>query len=150
MLLGTGVHRNCFHSPNIAAVNTGPRLSGLIATQQAVKRANAKSVVCVTHNIPGLGDWVCNGVRDWAIKSGLQVRVVHFDIPSFKPTGGDGPGGVAHKPQVVLFNLSRGLLIPLLQEAQKRDLARHPVCIVRPGLQPRGGNGHGCLLGRTA
>lgn len=124
VLLGTGVHRNCFHSPNIAAVNTGPRLSGLIATQQAVKRANAKSVVCVTHNIPGLGDWVCNGVRDWAIKSGLQVRVVHFDIPSFKPPEVMDQVVSPDKPQVVLFNLSRGLLIPLLQEAQKRDLAK--------------------------
>lgn len=124
VLLGTGVHRNCFHSPNIAAVNTGPRISGLIATQHAVKRANAKSVVCVVHKIPGVGDWACNGVRDWALKAGLQVRVVHFDIPTFKPPEVMDQVVSPDKPQVVLFNLPRGLLIPLLQEAQKRDLAK--------------------------
>lgn len=124
VLLGTGVHSKCFFSPHIAAVNTGPRISGLIATQHAVKRANAKSVVCVTHTIPGLGDWICNGLRDWALKAGLKVRVVHFDIPAFKPTEVIDEVLSAERPQVVLFNLSRGLLIPLLQEAQKRDLAR--------------------------
>lgn len=124
VLLGTGVHRNCFHSPHIASVNTGPRISGLIATQQAVKRANAKSVVCVVHKIPGIGDWACNGVRDWALKSGLQVRVVHFDAANFRPSEVMDDVIKPDKPQVALFNLPRGMLIPLLQEAQKRDLAK--------------------------
>jgi branched-chain amino acid transport system substrate-binding protein len=124
VLLGTGVERKCFFSPHIAAVNTGPRISGLIAVQHAVKRVNAKSVVCVAIPFYDQSDWDCAGLRDWGAKAGVTVRTVVFDPEKFNPVDVMARATAAPRPQVVMFSVPRGILIPLLQEAQKRDLAR--------------------------
>jgi branched-chain amino acid transport system substrate-binding protein len=122
-LVGTGVPRQCFFSPHVAAVNTGPRISATIAAQHAAHLSSAKSVVCVVHNIPDVSPWACEGVRDWAVKAGLKAQVVAFDIAKFNP-GEVLNQAMTHKPDLMVINLPRGLLIPLLQEANNRKLQR--------------------------
>ena len=69
-LLGVGVIRECFNSANIAAVNQGPRLSSLQIAQYVASELGATSFVCIAPNIPSLGDWVCDGVQEWAESEG--------------------------------------------------------------------------------
>jgi branched-chain amino acid transport system substrate-binding protein len=69
---GVGVTRECFHSPNIAPVNEGPRLSGIGAAELA-KKAGAKSIACVSNVIPNFGAWACQGIQDWGAKEGIKV-----------------------------------------------------------------------------
>ncbi len=122
-LVGTGVPKACFHSPHIAPVNTGPRLSATIAAMQAHKLQPAKRMACVIHVVPGLSDWACDGVRDWGRKNGIAVDVVTFEVARFNP-GAVLTQVAAGKPDVVVMNLPKGLLLPLMAEAQKMDLGQ--------------------------
>lgn len=122
-LVGTGVPKSCFHSPYISPLNTGPRISATIAAMYAAKSGAVKRMACIITTIPGLVDWGCNGVSDWGKKNGIAVDIVAFDVANFNPAA-LVKQMVARNPDVIVANLPKGLLIPLMTEAQKLDLAK--------------------------
>jgi branched-chain amino acid transport system substrate-binding protein len=65
-----GVPRECFFTPNIAAVNMGPYYSTIGATQYLV-RQGAKSLVAVTGKLPG-GEFNNQGTLDIAKQEGVK------------------------------------------------------------------------------
>jgi branched-chain amino acid transport system substrate-binding protein len=73
VIAGVGVPRECFHSPNIAPTNQGPRLSGIGAAQYA-KEKGATSLSCVSNVIPNFGAWVCAGVEAWGKRANVKVQ----------------------------------------------------------------------------
>jgi branched-chain amino acid transport system substrate-binding protein len=72
-ITAVGATRECFHSPNIAPINEGPRLSGLGAAQYAVEKG-AKSLSCVGNVLPNFGKWVCDGITAWGKTKGITVK----------------------------------------------------------------------------
>lgn len=77
-ILGVGVPQACFFSKNMSAVNAGPRLSAVSATQQLVKDFGIKSVAGTGYSIPGLGEWVKEGMAAYAERSGIELK--YFDL----------------------------------------------------------------------
>ena len=77
-----GVPRECFTTPNVAAVNMGPHYSALGAAQ-ALVRQGAKSLVAVSGKLPG-ADWNNEGVLELAKQEGIPGK--SFLEPSRSPT----------------------------------------------------------------
>ena len=71
MVAGVGVPRDCFHAKNIAPTNEGPRLSNLGAVMYMVKTFGIKNIVCISPNIPGVGDFSCDGIKAWVAGKGI-------------------------------------------------------------------------------
>jgi len=77
-ILGVGVPQPCYYSKNMSALNAGPRLSMISAVQEQVKSNGAKSVAGSGYTIPGLGDWVKQGLEAYGKQAG--VKVSYFDL----------------------------------------------------------------------
>jgi branched-chain amino acid transport system substrate-binding protein len=74
-----GVPRECFFTPNFAAINMGPYYSSLGAAQYLV-RQKAKSLVVVTGKLPG-GDFNNAGVVELAKQEGLKSVSLLEPVP---------------------------------------------------------------------
>ena len=74
-----GVPRECFTTPNVAAVNMGPHYSALGAAQ-ALVRAGAKSLVAVSGKLPG-ADWNNEGVLALAKQEGIPGKSFLEPVP---------------------------------------------------------------------
>lgn len=120
-LVGTGVPRACFHSPHVAPINTGPRLSAVAAAAHAAKGRPVKRVACVVHRVPDLSDWACGGVADWAKRQGMAFAQITFDNTAFDAGVVMGQAA-ADKPDLIVMNVPKGLLIPLMAAAERLDL----------------------------
>lgn len=77
-ILGVGVPQPCYYSKNMSALNAGPRLSMISAIQEQVKTNGAKSAAGSGYTIPGLGDWVKQGLEAYGKQAGIQIS--HFDL----------------------------------------------------------------------
>ena len=122
-IAGSGVPRDCFHSSGYVPLNIGPRLSSTIAAMHAAKAGKVSKMVCVIPNIPGLGDWACGGVQAWGKKNGISVQILTIDPANFSAKdvmtrAADG------SPDVIVLNLSKGLLLPMMAVAQQMDLGK--------------------------
>ena len=73
VVAGVGVPRDCFHVKNIAPTNEGPRLSNFGAVMYMVKTFGIKNIVCISPNIPGVGDFSCDGIKAWVAGKGIRV-----------------------------------------------------------------------------
>jgi branched-chain amino acid transport system substrate-binding protein len=74
-----GVPRECFTTPNVAAVNMGPHYSALGAAQ-ALVRQGAKSLVAVSGKLPG-ADWNNEGVLELAKQKGIPGKSFLEPVP---------------------------------------------------------------------
>ena len=77
-----GVVRECFSNPNIAPLNAGPRLSAIEISRFIVEKFGAKSLVCLTPNVPGASDWICGGMEAWGKLRNVAVTPITFDPSS--------------------------------------------------------------------
>jgi branched-chain amino acid transport system substrate-binding protein len=123
VIAGTGVPRECFHTKAYVPVNSGPRLSSTLAAMYAAKTNKVSRMVCIIPNIPGLGDWACNGVRDWGQKKGIKVLVITLEPAQFSAREVMGRAA-AFEPDVIVMNLSKGILLPMMAAAQQMDLGQ--------------------------
>jgi branched-chain amino acid transport system substrate-binding protein len=118
---GAGVPRECFTADNIAAFNAGPRMSLIQTAQFAHTKLEAKSFVCLSLNIPGMGDWACKGVEDWAKANGMVSKTILVD-----PGSADATSTIiqaaAEKPDAILLGFAKGLAVAMLNAAEQQDL----------------------------
>ena len=75
VIAGTGVPRECFNAKNYVPINSGPRISGTIAAMYAAQAYKSKKMVCIIPNIPSLGNWACEGPKEWGKKNDTNVEI---------------------------------------------------------------------------
>lgn len=119
---GAGVPRECFTADNIAAFNAGPRMSLIQTAQFANSALGAKSFVCLSLNIPGMGDWACNGVADWAKANNLVSKTILVD-PGSADASSTIIQAAAEKPDAILLGFAKGLAAAMLNAAEQQDAA---------------------------
>ena len=123
VVAGTGVPRDCFYAKNYVPVNSGPRVSSTIASMFMVQKYQAKSVVCIIPNVPGLVDWACHGAQQWGARHKVKVTIVPIDPGSFDAS--KVMQSVAQtQPDVIVMNLPKGILIPMMAASAKLDLGK--------------------------
>jgi branched-chain amino acid transport system substrate-binding protein len=113
------VPRECFFSKNISPTNSGPRISALGAAQYLKATYDVKTLVCIAQAIPNVGEWVCNGVKDWGAANGVVVRPILHDPgnPDFTAIVQDA---MSDSPDGVLLMEPAGLAIPVLKAAEEQ------------------------------
>ena len=118
---GTGVPRECFHTKNISPTNAGPRNSALGIAQYMVSEYGAQDLVCITSNIPNVGNWVCEGIQEWGDEAGVNIRAILHDpaAPDFISIVQDA---MSTSPDAVILMEPAGLAVPFLQVAEEQDL----------------------------
>ena len=118
---GAGVPRECFTAQSIAPFNAGPRMSLIQDAQFAHRALGANSFVCISLNVPGMGDWVCNGVAEWARSQQLVSKTILID-----PGSADATSTIlqaaGEKPDAIILGFSKGLTVALLNAAEQQDL----------------------------
>jgi len=121
VIAGVGVPRECFFSKNYAPINTGPRVSATLVGAYAAQAYKAKRMVCIIPNIPGLGNWACEGIKDWGKANGVEVDTIAID-----PGSADATSvmlqAASQKPEVILLNLPKGIMVPMLAAAEQQGL----------------------------
>lgn len=129
---GAGVPRECFTAANIAPFNAGPRMSVIQDAQFAHADLGAKSFVCLSLNIPGMGDWACKGVEEYAASEGLKAKTILID-----PGSADATSTIlqaaAENPDAIVLGFSKGLTVALLNAAEQQDLAQKIKFVVAGG-----------------
>ncbi|MEO8683764.1 MAG: ABC transporter substrate-binding protein [Devosia sp.] len=118
---GVGVPRECFFAKAIVATNAGPRVSTVAAMQYAIDALGAKSFTCIAPNLPGVGDWSCDGATQLSNKLGLKVDVIIMDPGSADFTS-IALQAVSNNPDAIVLALPKGLTVPLLQAAEEQGL----------------------------
>jgi branched-chain amino acid transport system substrate-binding protein len=123
VIAGVGVPRECFFAKNYAPVNTGPRVSATLVAAHMAQAYKAKKMVCVIPNIPSLGNWACEGAKGWGASHGVAVETIAIDPGSADATSVMLQAAAA-KPDVILLNLPKGLMVPMLAAAEQQGLNR--------------------------
>jgi branched-chain amino acid transport system substrate-binding protein len=72
-ITGTGVPQSCFESSNIAPVNAGPRMSDVATVQYLNEQGKASAIAQVSNKVPGVGDWLQAGTKQYAKDHGIKV-----------------------------------------------------------------------------
>jgi branched-chain amino acid transport system substrate-binding protein len=72
-ITGTGVPQSCFEASNIAPINAGPRISAVATVQYLNAQGKADAVAQISNKVPGVGDWLQDGVKDYAKENGIKV-----------------------------------------------------------------------------
>jgi branched-chain amino acid transport system substrate-binding protein len=124
VIAGVGATRACFYGPNYAPFNQGPRLSTVGAAQYLVETFKVKSIVCVAPGIPGFGDWVCNGVENYAKANGVTPHTVIFD-PGRLDGNAIALQIAATKAEAVVLGMPRGMMLPILTAAEQQDMGKN-------------------------
>lgn len=121
VIAGVGVPRECFFAKNYAPVNTGPRVSATLVAAHMAKTYKAKKMVCIIPNIPSLGNWACEGAKGWGAANGVAVETITID-----PGSADATSvmlqAAASKPDVILLNVPKGIMVPMLAAAEQQGL----------------------------
>jgi branched-chain amino acid transport system substrate-binding protein len=121
VIAGVGVPRDCFFSKNIAPTNAGPRLSNIGGAVYLHKTFGLKKVVCISANIPGVGDWSCGGVVDWGKANGVDVKVILTDPGSLDPTSVILQIA-SFNPDAIDINLPKEPSVPVFAAAQAQGM----------------------------
>lgn len=123
VIAGVGVPRECFFAKNYAPVNTGPRVSATLVAAHMAKTYKAKKIVCIIPNIPSLGNWACEGAKGWGATNGVAVETITID-----PGSADATSvmlqAASSKPDVILLNVPKGIMVPMLAAAEQQGLNR--------------------------
>lgn len=123
VIAGVGVPRECFFAKNYVPVNTGPRVSGTLVAMHAAQQYKAKRMVCVIPNIPSLGNWACDGAKDWGKANGVEVDVIAVD-PGSPDATSTMLQAATKKPDAIILNLPKGIMVPMLAAAEQQGLAK--------------------------
>ena len=123
VIAGVGVPRECFFAKNYVPVNAGPRVSATVVAMYAAQQYKAKRMVCVIPNIPSLGNWACDGAKDWGKANGVEVDVIAID-PGSPDATSTMLQAAAKKPDVVILNVPKGIMVPMLAAAEQQGLAK--------------------------
>lgn len=118
---GTGVPRECFFSKNISAINAGPRMSSMGIAQYMQSEYDAKSMVCISQNIPNTGEWVCTGLEEWGADAGVDVRTILHD-PANPDLISVVQDAMSDDPDAVIVMEPAGLAVALMGVAEEQDL----------------------------
>ncbi len=121
VIAGVGVPRDCFHSKNIAPTNGGPRMSNIGAAQYLHDDLHVKRMVCLSLNIPNVGDWSCDGIAAYGKSVGMEVKTILFDPASMDATSLILQA-MAFKPDAIDFNTPKEGGIPLYAAAEQQQL----------------------------
>jgi branched-chain amino acid transport system substrate-binding protein len=123
VIAGTGVPRECFNAKNYVPINSGPRISGTIAAMYAAQVYKSKKMVCIIPNIPSLGNWACEGPKEWGKKNGVEVETIAID-----PGSADATSvmlqAASKKPDTIIMNVPKGILVPMLAAAEQQNLGK--------------------------
>jgi branched-chain amino acid transport system substrate-binding protein len=122
VVAGVGVPRDCFHAKNIAPTNEGPRLSNLGAVMYMVKTFGIKNIVCISPNIPGVGDFSCDGIKAWVAGKGIEYHNILID-PATPDATSIVLQAVSMKPDLIEVSLPREGATPIFAAAEQQDLA---------------------------
>lgn len=123
VIAGVGVPRECFFAKNYAPVNAGPRVSATVVAMYAAQTYKAKKMVCVIPNIPSLGNWACDGAKDWGKANGVDVDVIAID-PGSPDATSTMLQAAAKKPDAIILNVPKGIMVPMLAAAEQQGLAK--------------------------
>ena len=119
VIAAVGVPRECFESPNIAATNSGPRVSTIGVAQYAAKKYGYKKMLCVATNVPSAGNWTCDGVIAWGKTAGVEVGAVYVDNP-----GADFNGIIAKalsdKNDAIIWSVPLGFAVPAFKAGEEQ------------------------------
>ena len=121
VIAGVGVPRDCFHAKNIAPTNGGPRMSNIGAAQYLHDELKVKRLVCLSLNIPNVGDWSCDGIAAYGKSVGMEVKTILFDPASMDATSLILQA-MAFKPDAIDFNTPKEGGIPLYAAAEQQQL----------------------------
>ena len=121
VIAGVGVPRDCFHAKNIAPTNGGPRMSNIGAAQYMHDDLKVKRMVCLSLNIPNVGDWSCDGIAAYGKSVGMEVKTILFDPASMDATSLILQA-MAFKPEAIDFNTPKEGGIPLYAAAEQQQL----------------------------
>ncbi|HSV53100.1 MAG TPA: ABC transporter substrate-binding protein [Burkholderiaceae bacterium] len=123
VIAGTGVPRECFNAKNYVPINSGPRISGTIAAMYAAQTYKSRKMVCIIPNIPSLGNWACEGPKEWGKKNGVEVETIAID-----PGSADATSvmlqAASKKPDTIIMNVPKGILVPMLAAAEQQNLGK--------------------------
>jgi len=123
VIAGVGVPRECFFAKNYVPVNTGPRVSGTVVAMYAAQQYKAKKMVCVIPNIPSLGNWACDGAKDWGKTNGVDVEIIAID-PGSPDATSTMLQAASKKPDAIILNLPKGIMVAMLAAAEQQGLAK--------------------------
>ncbi|MBI5722291.1 MAG: ABC transporter substrate-binding protein [Burkholderiales bacterium] len=123
VIAGVGVPRECFFAKNYVPVNTGPRISAAVVAMHAAQQYKSKKMVCVIPNIPSLGNWACDGAKEWGKANGVDVEVITID-PGSPDATSTMLQAASKKPDTIILNLPKGIMVPMLAAAEQQGLAR--------------------------
>ena len=121
VVAGVGVPRDCFHVKNIAPTNEGPRLSNLGAAMYMVKTFGIKNIVCISPNIPGVGDFSATELRPGLSGKGIEYHNILID-PATPDATSIVLQAVALKPDLIEVSLPREGATPIFAAAEQQDL----------------------------
>lgn len=123
VVAGVGVPRECFFAKNYAPVNTGPRVSAAVVGMHMAQAYQARKMACIIPNIPSLGNWACDGLKDWGQANGVAVDVIAID-PGSPDATSTMLQAAAGKPDVIVLNVPKGIMVPMLAAAEQQGLAK--------------------------
>jgi branched-chain amino acid transport system substrate-binding protein len=121
-MIGSGIAPECYSTPNIAAVNMGPRYSSDGATQYLI-RQGVKKIVLDQSNVPGTG-YIEEGPRLIAKDAGVDFQGLKDNVPiqdansvALKAVQAAGDNGG------VVLNFTPPEALKILQAAERQGLA---------------------------
>jgi branched-chain amino acid transport system substrate-binding protein len=121
-MIGSGIAPECYSTPNIAAVNMGPRYSSDGATQYLI-RQGVKKIVLDQSNVPGTG-YIEEGPRLIAQDAGVAFQGLKDNVPiqdansvALKAVQAAGDNGG------VVLNFTPPEALKILQAAERQGLA---------------------------
>jgi branched-chain amino acid transport system substrate-binding protein len=123
VIAGVGVPRECFFAKNYVPVNAGPRVSATVVAMHAARTYTSKKMVCIIPNIPSLGNWACDGVKEWGKANGVDVEVIPID-PGSPDATSTMLLAASKKPDTIVLNVPKGIMVPMLAAAEQQGLAK--------------------------
>jgi branched-chain amino acid transport system substrate-binding protein len=121
VIAAVGIPRDCFFSKNYSPTNEGPRLSNLGVVQYMHEKFGVKNVVCVTLNIPGVGEFSCDGIKYWGKAKDVAEHTILIDPAALDMTS-IALQAMSFKPDLIEISLPRDGVIAFLKAAEDQDL----------------------------
>src|SRR4051812_963313 len=120
-VVSAGIAPECYSTPNVAAVNMGPRYSSDGAVQTLIRKG-VKKIAFIQSNVPGTG-YIKAGPETVAKAAGVPITTLTANVPvqdansvAIKAVQAAGPGGG------VVLNFTPPEALKILQGAQRQGL----------------------------